>query len=237
VEFQAVMNELEDLGTNYTKKRYLSNGAHEPVFGTATTKMKPMSKEIGVNQALAEELYQTGNYDAMYFAGVIADAKGMTEDDYERWMEAAYFFMLSDYVVAVTLSEADLDFAKNIADQWIESGEDLKMSAGWSTYCWLLGSRADEVFSKEKLGAMLDFAADTIHEAPTETKDAMNNFIYTVGTSFVPLHKKALDVAETVGEVTLNRENKQPKTLNAFDKIQKQVEKDRIGFKRKYVRC
>jgi len=237
VEFQAVMNELEALGTNYTKKRYLSNGAQEPVFGAATTKMKPMSKEIGVNQELAEELYRTGNYDAMYFAGVIADAKGMTADDYERWIEDAYFFMLSDYVVAVTLSEADLDFAKSIADQWIESGEDLKMSAGWSTYCWLLGSRADEDFSKENLGAMLDFAEETIHESPTETKDAMNNFIYTVGTSFVPLHEKALEVAETVGEVTLNRENKQPKTLNAFENIQKQVEKDRIGFKRKYVRC
>jgi len=237
VELQAVMDELETLGTDYSKKRYLSNGAHEPVFGTATTKMKPMSKEINTNQELAEELYVTGNYDAMYFAGVIADAKGMTEADYERWITDAYFFMLSDYVVAVTLSEADFDFATKLSDKWIVSGEDLKMSAGWSCYCWLLGSRKDEEFSKEKLAKMLDRVAKTIHESPVETKDAMNNFVYTVGTSFVPLHEKALAVAETIVEVTVKRENKKPKTLNALENIQKQVEKDRIGFKRKYVRC
>lgn len=230
-----VVNELESLGTNYSKKRYISNGAHEPVFGVATGKMKPMSKEIGVDQELAEELYATGNYDAMYFAGVIADANGMTEADYERWIEEAYFFMLSDYVVAVTLSEAE--FAEEIADKWIKSDDELRMSAGWSTYCWLLGSRKDEEFSTEKLSTMLDDVKENIHEAPERTKDAMNNFIYTVGTSYIPLHEKALEIADAVGEVEIKRENKKPKVLNAYENIQKQVEKDRIGFKRKYVRC
>jgi len=37
---------------------------------------------------LAEQLYTTGNYDAMYFAGIIADPNAMTEADFERWMDA-----------------------------------------------------------------------------------------------------------------------------------------------------
>lgn len=138
MEFGTVMEELEILGTDYTKKRYISNGAHEPLYGTATGKMKPMSKEIGIDQELAEELYATG----------------MTEADYDRWLEAAYFFMLSDYVVAVTLSESDI--AQKVSDKWIASGEDLKMSAGWSCYCWLLGRREDKEFSEEKIANMLD---------------------------------------------------------------------------------
>ena len=28
----------------------------------------------------------------------------MNQSDYDRWMDEAYFYMLSDYVVAVTLS-------------------------------------------------------------------------------------------------------------------------------------
>lgn len=235
MEFTAVMDELETLGKPYSKKRYISNGAQEPVYGVATGKMKPMSKEIQKDQELAEALYATGNYDAMYFAGVIADAKAMTEDDYERWIDEAYFFMLSDYVVAVTLSESDI--AEEVADKWIASGDELRMSAGWSCYCWLLGSRKDAEFSKEKLSKMLDFAKETIHEAPERTKDAMNNFIYTVGTSYLPLHEKALEVAAEVGAVEMKRENQKTKILNAYEAIQKQVEKDRIGFKRKYVRC
>ncbi|WP_249661864.1 DNA alkylation repair protein, partial [Lysinibacillus fusiformis] len=82
-----------------------------------------------INQALADKLYATGNYDAMYFAGVIADAKAMTVDDFDRWMDVAYFYMLSDYVVAVTLAEAPIP--QEVADAWIASGEELRMSAGW----------------------------------------------------------------------------------------------------------
>lgn len=132
----------------------MSNGAHEPLFGVATGAMKPIAKKIKIDQALAEELYATGNYDAMYLAGIIADSNAMTLTDYNRWMDSAYFYMLSDYVVAVTLAEADI--AQEVADQWITSEEELKMSAGWSCYCWLLGNRADVEFTESKIASMLE---------------------------------------------------------------------------------
>lgn len=235
MEFESVMQELETLGKERMKKMYMSNGAREPLFGTVTGAMKPMSKEIKVDQALAEELYATGNYDAMYFAGVIADPLTMTEEDFDRWMEGAYFYMLADNVVSVTLSESPI--AQGVADKWIASGEELKMSAGWSCYCWLLGNRKDSEFSEDKISGMLDVVERTIREAPERSKASMNNFLYTVGTSYLPLHEKALEVAERLGEVVMKREGKKDAVLNAYVNIQKQVEKDRIGFKRKYVRC
>ncbi|GAB1532564.1 MULTISPECIES: DNA alkylation repair protein [Brevibacillus] len=230
-----VMQELEALGKERTKKIYLSNGAHEPLFGVATGAMKPMARKIKINQPLAEQLYATGNYDAMYFAGVIADPKAMTKADFDRWMDSAYFYMLSDYVVAVTLSEADI--AQEVADQWITSGEELRMSAGWSCYCWLLGNRPDHEFSVTKLANMLETVKKTIHDAPERTKYAMNQFIYTVGTSYLPLHDKAVEIAKEVGPVEVQKDKAKSKFLNAFDHIQKAVSKGQLGFKRKHVRC
>jgi 3-methyladenine DNA glycosylase AlkD len=235
MDLETVMKELETLGKERMKKMYISNGAREPVFGVATGAMKPMAKEIKKDQALAEELYATGNYDAMYFAGVIADPQAMTEADFDRWIKGAYFYMLSDNVVSVTLAEADI--AQDVADKWIESGDELKMSAGWSCYCWLLGNRKDEEFSKEKLRGMLQNVKDTIHDAPERTKSAMNNFVGTVGVSYVPLHEEALQTAKEIGPVEMVREGKKNSVLKSADDIQKQVEKGRIGFKRKYVRC
>jgi 3-methyladenine DNA glycosylase AlkD len=235
VNLQMVMQELEALGKERTKKIYISNGAHEPLFGVATGQMKPIAKKIVKDQPLAEELYATGNYDAMYFAGVIADPKAMTEADFERWIDAAYFYMLSDYVVAVTLAETDI--AQVVADKWIASGEELKMSAGWSCYCWLLGNRPDVEFDESKIASMLDLVKNTIHDSPDRTKSAMNNFIYTVGVSFLPLHDKAVETAKAVGPVEIKREKKKSSFLLASDSIQKQVDKGKIGFKRKYVRC
>lgn len=42
-----VLAELEALGTERTKKSYLASGAREPLFGTATGKMKPILKKTG----------------------------------------------------------------------------------------------------------------------------------------------------------------------------------------------
>ena len=232
---EMVLQELEALGKERTKKMYMSNGAHEPLFGVATGAMKPIAKKIKIDQVLAEALYATGNYDAMYFAGVIADPKAMTAEDFNRWIEAAYFYMLSDYVVAVTLAEAPI--AQEVADAWIASGEELKMSAGWSCYCWLLGNRKDSEFSESKLANMLDVVKNTIHDVPERTKSAMNNFLYTVAISYVPLHEQAVATAQAIGPVEMKRDNKKSTLLHAYETIQKEVERGRVGFKRKYVRC
>ena len=235
MNLETVMQELEALGKERLKKMYMSNGAHEPLFGVATGEMKPMAKKIKNDQTLADQLYATGNYDAMYFAGVIADPKAMTEADFERWIDAAYFYMISDYVVAVTLSETDI--AQEVADKWIASGDELRMSAGWSCYCWLLGNRKDAEFDKDKLSGMLDLARTTIHDAPERAKYAMNMFIYTVAVSYVPLHDKAVETAQAVGPVEVDKDKKKSKFISASTNIQKALDRGQIGFKRKYVRC
>jgi 3-methyladenine DNA glycosylase AlkD len=235
MNLQTVMQELEVLGKERTKKIYISNGAHEPLFGVATGAMKPIAKKIKINQPLAEVLYATGNYDAMYFAGIIADPKAMTESDFDLWMDGAYFYMLSDFVVAVTLAEADI--AQDVADKWIASGEELRMSAGWSCYCWLLGNRLDVEFSESKIANMLETIENTIHDSPERTKYAMNSFLYTVGISYKPLHEKALETSKAVGPVEYKRDKKKSSFLHAYETIQKEVDKGRLGFKRKYVRC
>lgn len=232
---EMVMQELEALGKERSKKIYCSNGAQEPLFGVATGAMKPIFKKTRINQPLAEELYATGNYDAMYFAGIITDPNGMTEADYDRWMDGAYFYMLSDFVVAVTLAEADI--AQQVADKWITSGEDLRMSAGWSCYCWLLGSRPDQEFSRDKLAGMLELVRKTIHDAPERTKYSMNNFLYTVALSYLPLHEQALETAKDVGPVEVGADKPKSKLIHAYPNIMKEIDKGRIGFKRKHVRC
>ncbi|OEH86397.1 DNA alkylation repair protein [Desulfuribacillus stibiiarsenatis] len=235
MDLEIVMQELESLGKERTKDTYIRNGAREPLFGVATGAMKPLAKKIKKNQQLAEQLYATGNYDAMYFAGIIADPEAMTEADFNRWMDGAYFYMLSDSVVSVTLAETDI--AQTVADQWIASGEELRMSAGWSCYCWLLGNRPDVEFSESKILSMLDQVKSTIYNSPDRTKSAMNNFIYTVAISYLPLHDKAVAIANAIGSVEVFFGKKKSSFLNASETIQKSIDRGMLGFKRKNVRC
>ena len=129
------------------------------------------------------------------------------------------------------------DIAQEVADKWIASGEELRMSAGLSCYCWLLGNRKDVEFSESKISNMLDLVKNTIHESPERAKSSMNNFIYTVGISYLPLHEKAIETAKEIGIVEVKRDMKKTSFLNAYESIQKVVDKGRLGFKRKHVRC
>ncbi len=230
-----VMFELEALGNERIKKQYIGRGAQEPLYGVATGAMKPLLKKIKKDQALAEQLYATGNYDAMYFAGMIADPEAMTEADFDRWMESAYFPMLSDFVVAVTLAEADC--AQSVADRWMDSEKELYKSAGWACYEWLLGFKPDSAFDKEKIRALLHRAASAIHTEPDHVRYAMNNFVIAVGVSYLPLHEEAMKTAEEMGEVTISSPKGACALSSAKDAIQTAKDKGRVGFKRKAVRC
>lgn len=235
MEVDTVVRELEALATERTKKSYLSRGVTEPVIGVATGAMKPLVKRIGVDQDLAEALWDTGIYDARYLAGMIADVSVMSREDFERWIDSADYAMLSDFVVAVTLSESRL--AQPVADEWVRSGEENRESAGWACYEWLLGWRPDSEFDEGKIHDLLDRAASTIHDAPPRVQRAMRNFIIAVGVSFRPLHQAALDTAERIGQVQSVVDGK-PKTLgSAAEAIRAAAEKGRIGFKRRAVRC
>lgn len=231
----SVMRELEALGTAHTKRSYLSRGIREPLFGVATGAMKPLKKRIGVDQELANELWDTGNFDAMYFAGMIADLRVMTEADFEYWIDGAYSSMLSDFVVAVTLAESEL--ALSIADRWIRSDDENRASAGWACYEWLLGWRPDSYFEIDSLRDLLELAVVTLRQATLRVARAANGFIVAVGVSYLPLHDEALRLAETVGVVKVDAEGEQKTLASAADQIRKAAEKGRLGFKRRAVRC
>lgn len=234
-ELDSVMHELEALGTAHTKKSYLSRGVREPLFGVATGAMKPLKKRIGVNQALAEELWATGVFDARYLAGMIADVDAMTEADFDRWMNDASYAMLADAVVSVTLAESAL--ARSVADRWIHSGDDERAAAGWATYEWLLGWRPDTYFEPQDIQALLNLVAETIHDAAPRVRRAMNNFIVAAGVSYRPLHEQALQTADAIGAVPSDNTSECKPLASAGDQIRKAAEKGRIGFKRRAVRC
>jgi 3-methyladenine DNA glycosylase AlkD len=67
-----ILEELKPLGKDSIKKVLLNQGIREPFFGVKIGDLKPIEKRIKKDYRLALDLYDTGNYDAMYLAGLIA---------------------------------------------------------------------------------------------------------------------------------------------------------------------
>lgn len=231
---EQVMRELEALGTERTKKSYLSRGVREPLFGVATGALKPLVKRIGVDQPLADELWDTGNFDAMYLAGMIADVEAMTEADFERWIDTSYCSMLSDFVVAVTLAESDV--AQELANRWIRSGDESRVSAGWACYEWLLGWRPDAYFDPAVVSELLSLAETQYRTSTERVRRAIRNYVAAVGVSYLPLHGPALEVAERL-EAADEAAGTGRVSGGPAATIRKAEAAGRLGFKRRAVRC
>src|SRR6202140_4963508 len=94
-----IVAELKKLGTAQTKKMWLKHGAQEPCLGVKVEDLKKIQKRIKMDYQLALDLYDTGIYDAMYLAGLIADDLQMTREDLRLWAAKASCPMLSEYTV------------------------------------------------------------------------------------------------------------------------------------------
>src|SRR5687767_11161640 len=98
---QQIIQEIKPLGTDGYRKILLNHGAKEPCLGVKIGDLNKLQKRIKKDYHLALDLYDTGIYDAMYLAGMIADAPRMTKRDLQRWAESAYGGALGTTVSSV----------------------------------------------------------------------------------------------------------------------------------------
>src|SRR6266567_3062445 len=96
---KAILDEIQPLGRDSYKKVPLNHGVTEPCFGVTVEELKKIQKRIKKDYRLALDLYDTGVYDAMYLAGLIADDARMTPEDLQRWVENATSDALCGYTV------------------------------------------------------------------------------------------------------------------------------------------
>src|SRR6267142_5747832 len=114
-----IVEELRPLGRDSYKKVLLNHGVKEPIFGVKIEDLKKIEKRIKKDYRLALDLYDTGIYDAMYLAGLVADDLQMTKADLRHWLETATCAMLSEYTVPWVA--AGSKHGRELALEWVES--------------------------------------------------------------------------------------------------------------------
>src|ERR1700743_1297051 len=136
-----IMAELKSMGSDSIKKILVKHGVKEPFFGVKVQDMKPIQKKIKKDYQLAIDLYATGNADAMYLAGLIADDEKMTKADLDTWVKQAVSQNISEYTVPWVTAGSKHGYA--LALQWIDSSQEHIAAAGWCTLRDLVSLRPD----------------------------------------------------------------------------------------------
>ncbi|MBK7869513.1 MAG: DNA alkylation repair protein [Saprospiraceae bacterium] len=230
-----VMKELESLGSEQTKKVLSRHGAREPFFGVKVQDLKVLQKKIKHNHELALELYNTGNSDAMYFAGLISEPAKMSKADLQYWAENAPWYMISEYTVAWVASESKFGF--EMAREWIQSDLEHIASAGWATWSALVSIKPDAELDVKELKSLLDEIAANIHQAPNRVRYTMNGFVIGAGSYVPALLGKSKEVARKIGKVSVHMGSTACKVPSAPEYIEKVESMNRVGKKRKTAFC
>lgn len=224
------------MGTERYKKMLMNNyGVREPCFGVKIGELKKIQKRVKKDYPLALDLYATGNYDAMYLAGLIADDSRMTRKNLQDWVEKAYAGALAGSTVAWVA--AGNPHGWELALKWIESPESHVAEAGWSTLACLVALKDDSELDLPELKRLIERARKTIHQAPDIVRYAMNGFLIAVGSYVKPLTEFALQAGEDIGPVTADLGDNQCRIPFAPDYINKVRKRGAIGKKRKTVKC
>lgn len=230
------MAQLKKLGKESHRKTFIRHGAPaDQLYGVPVGDLKPIQKKIKKDYELALELFETGNADAQYLAGLIADESRMKKSDFNKWSRTASWHMVGTSAVAGVA--ADSPHAVELGTKWIDSKQKNVAMLGWPTLGGYLSVTPDDEIDLKLFESLLDRVVNEIHDERNEVKAAMNSFVMTVGTYVVPLKAKALKAAKKIGKVEVEMGDTACKTHLAEDFIKKVDKMGRVGKKRKSARC
>ena len=232
---QQIVAELKTLGNESCKRTLLKHGAQEPFYGVKIEDLKKIQKRIKKDHELALALYDTGISDAMYLAGLLADAEKMTKKDLQKWIKGASWSMISEYTVPWVAAESR--YGRELALEWIESKDERISAAGWSTLGSLVAIKPDSELDLAELKKLLSRIEKTIHSERNCVRGTMNAFVIALGCYVAPLTELAMKTARKIGEVTVDMGDNACQVPFAPDYIDKVKKRGTIGKKRKMARC
>jgi 3-methyladenine DNA glycosylase AlkD len=210
------LQKLESLGKETTRKTYLRHGVKEPMFGVNYGDLEKLRKSIKVDQALAQNLWKSGNHDARILAAMVADANSITIKDLTNWATSATNPLQSHGIAQLA---AKSPVGKDTAIDWIESKHELTASAGW-TLISLLANNHETIEDKYFL-PLLKRIESNIHKSPNEVRATMNGALIAIGRRNAALQKPALEAAKRIGPVDVDHGDTACKTPDATEYILK----------------
>ncbi|GAB4142306.1 MAG: DNA alkylation repair protein [Planctomycetaceae bacterium] len=230
-----VMAELKKKGNEQTRKTYARHCINCDAFGVKIADLKVIAKQMKGNQQLAYELYETGNYDAMYLAGLVADGSQMTKKLLESWAKNSPALMISEYTVPWVASESP--HGRDLALKWMNSKQEKIACTGWCTYSCIVSTKQDEELDLKEIEGLLKRVVEDIDNAKNYVRYCMNGFVIAVGGYVKPLLKQAKAAAKKIGVVDVDMGDTACKVPLATAYIEKIEKMNRVGKKRKTAKC
>lgn len=214
MDFQEVMRQLEAAGSEQTRKTYRRHGVINELFGVSYATLYGLQKKLQVNQALARQLWATGNHDAQVLATLIADPQQITAKELETWAKEVNSNPLSDAFAKIA---SQTPLAQKLFEKWLDSKNECLGQTGWMMLA--LAAR-NNVLPDSYFEPYLETIEREIHSRKNRVRYSMNTALIAIGGR-EKLQKRALAVARAIGKVEVDHGDTSCKTPDATQYILK----------------
>ena len=232
---EEILKEIKPLGSDGYKRVIFNHGVKEPCYGVKIGDLQKIQKRIKTDYQLALDLYDTGVYDAMYLAGLIADDAQMTKKDLQRWVTKSPCIPISRWTVAWVAAGSPNGW--ELGMEWIESMSAQIATAGWATLGSIVSIKDDSDLDLAELKRLLQRVEKTIHQAPDVVRVQMNAFVTMVGCYVKPLTEAAKKTGKDMGRITADQGDNACSLPSVAESIAKVEKRGAIGKKRKTAKC
>ncbi|MFW3386005.1 UNVERIFIED_CONTAM: DNA alkylation repair protein [Kocuria sp. CPCC 205274] len=184
VEVMAELAALEDPRVRAVNER------HGDDHGVNLTKLRAIAKRLKTQQALALELWGTGDTAARLLALLICRPKAFERDELDAMVREARVPKVHDWFVNYVVKKSP--HAEELRLAWMADPDPVVASAGWAL-------TADRVVKKPEgldLAGLLDVIEAQMKAAPERLQWAMNTCLAQVGIEHPEHRARALGIGE-----------------------------------------
>ncbi len=157
----------------------------------------------------------------MYLAGLIAEPEKMTKEILQNWVEKAYWYYLSEFIVPDVASASD--FGVDLAFDWIESNEETIAAAGWATLSRVVSPKSKFELTDSKIKVLLERIEQNLQSSQNRVKYAMNGFLIAVGAYLPSFTENTTSIANNIGKISVDMGGTSCKVPDAVSYIQKTI--------------
>lgn len=217
--FKQAMQTLKKMGTSQNVKIYKRHGAGDNLFGVSFANLKTLQKQIKKDHDLAEQLWQTGNTDAMTLATTIADPERFTASSADAWLRGISYGLLGDMFGSLI---ARSKLALGRWKKWSKSKKEYTRQCAYGMLSAMLRDDPEAV-PDDLCREALERIEHEIHESPNLARHAMNGALISIGSYKSKFEKRALAAARRIGKVEVDHGQTSCKTPDATEYIKKTV--------------
>jgi 3-methyladenine DNA glycosylase AlkD len=199
----ALLKENKDeRGIEHWKKKGIKKSKLKS-FGIGLTKLRKLAKTIGRDHKLAQQLWKSDVYDLKVMGLLIDDPKQLTREQAETQVEELNAGMLAHVFACCDATLAKSPFAFEVAQDWMESKDDIRRRCGYSLI-YELSKKNIKAMDDDYLLGRIDHIRDEIHGEEMWVREAMNFALFGVGKRNKKLNKAAIRAVKAIGPVDVD---------------------------------